>query len=215
MILILLDIDRTLVHAVSNYRLNSEWCNYFETFNYENYTIFKRPHLTTFLDTLFYHLSDEYKMNIQIGLFTAGSQHYTNHIIENIFKDYPLNRNYVFSDYHSNQSWLFDYKPKSLDYIKKILSTNEDKNENKNTNNTNKNTVDQIYLIDDSVGVKKYLSDYECYLIPKFYVCTDDFQPVFVKYMKNDTRLLECLNYLRNHLNNNFKSELKSELKDK
>ncbi len=203
MILILLDIDRTLVHAVPNYKLNSEWCNYFETFNYENYTIFKRPHLTTFLDTLFYHLSDEYKMNIQIGLFTAGSQHYTNHIIANIFKDYPLNRNYVFSDYHSNQSWLFDYKPKSLDYIKKILSTNEDKNENKNTN---KNTVDQIYLIDDSVGVKKYLSDNECYLIPKFYVCTDDIHPVFNSYSKDDTKLLVCLNYFNNH----FKNELKS-----
>jgi hypothetical protein len=184
MILLLLDIDRTLVHSVPNYNVNSEWYNHFDSLKYENFTIFIRPHLTTFLDTLFKKQKQNNNKYFQIGIFTAGSWHYMNYITEKIFKDYPLNRNYLFHEYHSDQSLLFDNKLKSLDYIKSFLVLNKQLN-----------PEDDIYLIDDSVSVKNKIGE-NCYLIPKFYVCTDDIQPVFNKKALEDTSLLECLKWI-------------------
>ncbi len=185
MILLLLDIDRTLVHSVPNYNVNSEWYNHFDSLKYENFTIFIRPHLTTFLDTLFKRQKQNNNNKyFQIGIFTAGSWHYMNYITEKIFKDYPLNRNYLFHEYHSDQSLLFDKKQKSLDYIKSLLVLNKQLN-----------PEDDIYLIDDSVSIKNKIGE-KCYLIPKFYVCTDDIQPVFNKKALDETSLLECLKWI-------------------
>lgn len=78
-ILVILDLDETLIHATSKPQ-NEEWD--FEVFNYK---VYKRPYLEQFLEEL--------KKNFYVAIWSSASDDYVNAIVKMIF---PPNYNLEF-----------------------------------------------------------------------------------------------------------------------
>lgn len=76
-LLIILDIDETLVHA-TNVPTQAHW-----DFEIGEYKVFKRPHLDWFLESLLPHF--------HVAVWSSASDDYVNEVVEEIFpKGYPL-----------------------------------------------------------------------------------------------------------------------------
>jgi hypothetical protein len=116
MINILLDLDQTLIAALSPDELDvKKYSTKMEKFKYYNmdgeYTIFERPHLQEFLDFLF-----DKTNNFNVSIWTAASKDYALFIINNIIlpKDKPNRKlDFIFFSYHC--SWSKSKKNGSKD----------------------------------------------------------------------------------------------------
>lgn len=76
-ILVILDLDETLIHATNNPN-RKEWD--FELFDYK---IYKRPYLSKFLEEL--------KKDFEVAVWSSASDDYVNEVVKIIFPDdYPL-----------------------------------------------------------------------------------------------------------------------------
>jgi hypothetical protein len=173
-----LDIDRTLVHALEKYYVKKEWFTHFDHFDYEEYYVFIRPHLKTFLTFLFNDLKKNY--NIKIGLFTAGSHEYALRIVDNLFVPLEIKPDFIFADV-SISTKTTNYLVHTLSEFGEIVDKNN------------------IIMIDDSVSIKK-LNMKECYLINKFILC-DDFQHNFFPECLEDKGLLNCIEFIKTKYN--------------
>ena len=183
--LLLLDIDRTLVHSLPTYLVKDEFKIHFKSFIYDEYTVFIRPYLDTFVQYL-NNISLK-NTNFKIGLFTAGSKKYANFINKYLLT--PLNlkieSKYIFSTKEYDEGFDFDGTRKSLHYISYLTSI----------------PVQNIYLIDDSTGIKnsflKHKDIYNnCYNISKFIVCYDDTH-CFISDSVTNNGLLECIEWIK------------------
>ncbi len=169
--LILLDIDRTLVHAVERRLVLPEWLDHYKYFFWAEYVVFVRPHLTTFLEFLYSQPA------WKIGLFTGGSKEYCEKVAEELFSSYSLYCKFSWNEY--DESFDFDGKRKSTAYIAYKLKIPED----------------EILLLDDSVSLCKQLGD-RAFLVEKFIVCFD-FTNTFVPEMIQNEGLLKCITELK------------------
>ena len=174
---IALDIDRTLVHAVPTSIIKEEWKLKYETLEYDEYTVFIRPYLYTFLDYLF-------STSYEIGLYTAGSREYAEFIRDKLFLYRGYTLSFIFSsDMCINRDNTLQLT-KSLSHISKRLHTEPT----------------SILLVDDSSAIKRYITletgGDHCYLVSKFVVCFDD-SNVFVPQMVENDGLLKCMDYIK------------------
>ena len=183
--LLLLDIDRTLVHSLPTYLVKDEFKTHFNSIIYDEYTVFIRPHLETFVE----YLKDISLKNkdFKIGLFTAGSKNYANFINKKLLSSLNLNieSKYIFSTKEYDESFDFNGTGKSLHYISYLTNI----------------PVQNIYLIDDSTGIKngflKHKDIYNnCYNISKFVVCYDDTH-LFISDSVTNNGLLECIEWIK------------------
>ena len=172
--LVLLDIDRTLMHPVERRFVQPEWKERFQTFEFDQYTVFLRPFLSIFLSYLFSLTSKGTK----VGHFTAGSYNYATHVVKEVFEPHGYKLHCVFSNREYDESLDFDGRPKSVYYVAHKLKIN----------------VNEIILVDDSARVCNPNVPHS-YKIPKFVVCTD-YTNIFGPFMFHDQGLLECYDHL-------------------
>ncbi len=182
--LLLLDIDRTLVHSLLTYLVKDEFKIHFNSIIYDEYTVFIRPHLETFLD----YLKDISLKNkdFKIGLFTAGSKNYANFINKKLLTSLNIESKYIFSTKEYDEGFDFNGTGKSLHYISYLTNI----------------PVQNIYLVDDSLSIKNgFLKHKElynnCYNISKFVVCFDDTH-CFIPESVTNNGLLECIEWIKN-----------------
>ncbi len=170
---IALDIDRTLVYSTFTSNIKNEWLTLFDNFIYENYTVFIRPHLKTFLEYLF-----QPENNFKIGIYTAGGEEYAKLVVEKLFIPNGYTPSFIFISSNSFENVSFDDKQKSVEYLSYKLRI----------------PTKNILLIDDSSAIKK-VNPEGCYLISKFYV-SFDYTHVFNENVLKDEGLLECIEWL-------------------
>ncbi len=176
--LLLLDIDRTLVHSLLTGLVKDEFKTHFKTLIYDEYTVFVRPYLEPFIEFL-------KNTDFKIGIFTAGSKNYAKFINNHLLA--PLNlkieSKYIFSTKEYDEGFDFDGTRKSLNYISYLTNI----------------PVNNIYLIDDSVSVKNGLTKLkdQCYNISKFVVCYDDTH-FFIPNSVTNNGLNECIEFIKN-----------------
>lgn len=170
---IVLDIDRTLVHAILSSKIKDEWKEKFEWFIYDEYTVFLRPKVRIFISFLY---DNEYI----VGIFTAGSYNYSQQIVNHLFKDYKLK--FVFSNKEYEESFDMYGKLKPMEYI--VYKYPDIR-------------IEDCLLIDDSTSIKKYLRE-RCYNIKKFVVCYDNINQ-FNPLSESDSVLVECMEWLKNN----------------
>jgi len=103
MINVVLDLDATLISALSRKELNKKkQAKKMEKFKYSDmegyYTVFERPYLQEFLDYLF--------TNFNVSIWTAASKDYALFIIDKIIAPKETNRkiDFIFFSYHCNWS---------------------------------------------------------------------------------------------------------------
>jgi phosphoserine phosphatase len=176
--LIVLDIDRTIVHSCLKYFVKDNWIENYKTFNFDAYVIFLRPHLEKFLNFL---KEKKYK----VALFTGGDKDYANFIKKNILDKYlnvPLE--FVYSRVEADESFDFDGKLKSVNYISNQINI----------------PVENILLIDDANNVKRGNPN-NCYQISPFVVCCE-IKHIFVPEMINDNQLIKCMDWLTSNFDN-------------
>ncbi len=166
--LLLLDIDRTLVHACPNFRVQKKWLDWYDHFDFDNYTVFVRPNMKQFLDFVFEHFS--------VGIFSAGGCEYVDVVIQNLFVDRPLS--IVLSSNDCDTCFEQTKKSKCTQYALNLYNTKY---------GCNLSCFD-IKLIDDShmIMVQNFST---CHLIPKFIVCYDD-SDVSIDSNKDDNELI-------------------------
>lgn len=173
--LIVLDIDRTLVHSVVKYFVKSDWSNHYKTLKFNNYIVFLRPLLEDFLNFL---KEKKYK----VGLFTGGDSEYAEFIKKNIFNNFPLE--FVYSKVECEESFDYDGKLKSVNYLSQSLDI----------------PVENILLIDDANNVKR-ANPNNCYQISPFVVCCE-IKHFFVPEMIQDNQFIKCMDWLTSNFNN-------------
>jgi hypothetical protein len=171
---IALDIDRTLVCSVRTYYVKKEWLTMFDSFIFDNYTVFIRPHIKSFLNYLF-----DPENKFKVGIYTAADEEYAKVVIDKLFTPDRYEPEFVFSSTDSYQNKKFDGKDKSVEYLSYKLNI----------------PINNILLIDDSSAIKKVNLE-GCYLIPKFFICFDNNVNVFNTKAQTDEELLECKKWL-------------------
>ncbi len=169
---IILDIDRTLVHAVSKYVIKEDWKDKFEWFISEPYVVFFRPQIREFIKFLFDN-------NYKVGLFTAGSKEYAEEIVHNLFKNYKLE--FVFSNEHYDEGFDMFGKLKPLEYIVYKNPHLE---------------LDDCIIVDDSSLIKNSNGD-RCYKIKPFCICYDD-SHAFINSSEEDNELFKFMEWVKN-----------------
>lgn len=184
MLLVILDIDNTLVHTLPNKFIIEEWKNDFNTYCYDDQTIFLRPHLIKFLD-------DVFKLdNVKFGVFTAGSESYANTICNFLFKDKKL-----------------EFLLSRFDYIDCYQKTNKFKDINYVLNRYPEFKDYKVVIIDDHPFVKQSNPD-DCYFIPAFSVLNDpkielyldikkNLNELYNKEAKNDNELIQLIDFVK------------------
>lgn len=188
--IIILDIDRTLVHSIPNliYQqmlkhdtitfnnetiIIKEWIQSFKIINWDNYYVVIRP----YLDILFDYFKNN---NISFAIFTSAGKEYAEFISNYIEINYNCKPMFIFSLIEANESIIRFGKPKTKAYIMYKFPDLD---------------INNVILVDDSKQIKTANGDF-CYLIPQFCIC-DDFIHQIVPYMKDDNELLNLINYLK------------------
>jgi hypothetical protein len=176
MLYLSLDIDRTLVHACPTRFVKPEWLTHFKSFIYEEYTVFVRPYLQEFLTYL-----ETIQDKVKIGLFTAGSIHYKNFIIEELFED-KVKLDFTFSANDYDNAFDLYGTRKPMQYVANKLNTD----------------VKNILMVDDSNAIFRDNSIFanNFYLISKFVVC-DDFKHNFFDQILQDRALLDLIQWVQ------------------
>lgn len=169
---IILDIDRTLIHAVSKYIVKEEWKDKFEWFISDNFIVFLRPHVREFIDFL-------YNNNYKVGIFTAGSYDHANSVVNNLFNNRKLE--FVFSNEQYDEGFDMFGKLKPIEYI--VYKHPEI-------------DIDECIIIDDSSLIKNS-NGHRCYKINPFCICCDD-RPIFISSSEEDTGLFKFIEWIKN-----------------
>lgn len=154
-ILIILDLDETLVHATET-KLKQK-----EDVRVSNYFVYKRPHLEFFLQELFEHF--------KIGIWSSGNDDYVEKIVNEIT---PKNINFEIIWGRSRCSIKRDFESQDYYYEKRL-----DKLKRKGF------TLEKILLIDDSP--EKARKNYGNAVYIKEFIGnkTDNELPMLLKYL--------------------------------
>lgn len=166
--LIVLDIDRTLVHACPQQYVQNKWNEWYNSFDFDMYKVYIRPNMQQFLDFLFDHFD--------VGVFTAGGNEYADVIVEHLFAERKLQ--FVLSSDHCDECFEETNKSKCMQWLLKWYNKTYDK----------KLGLCDIKLIDDS-HMHMMNNPSCCYLIPKFIVCYDESNQS-IDTMKDDNELI-------------------------
>lgn len=143
--LLLLDLDETLIHSTTK-KLNNK-----ETFLFENYFVYTRPHLNWFLNEISNHF--------RIGIWSAADELYVSTIVEQILpKDFKL-------EIMWGQNWCnYKLNGETNTYVYE-----------KDVNNLTKLNfkLNEILLVDDSL-YNTNLNKENAFLIKPFFGDTND-----------------------------------------
>jgi RNA polymerase II subunit A small phosphatase-like protein len=188
-ILLILDIDETLIHATK------EQLNQKHDFKIEDYYVYKRPFLDEFIS--------EIKLSFKIGIWSSASDQYVERIVQEIFdEEYPLEfiwgssrcvyrRNYRLDELrlvgHSNASHYHYVKP-----LKKLKRQGYD--------------IERMLIIDDSPH--KCQDNYGNAIYPKeFKGGKDDNE---LKYLLNYLEILKNKSNLRSIEKRNWRNKIEN-----
>ncbi len=138
-LLVILDLDETLIHATSNPPHNN-W-----DFEIEHYKIFKRPGLDAFIIKL--------KEYFDVAVWSSASDDYVNEVVKHIF---PENYDLKFVWGRSKCTLQIDYDAiENLGYFDENNHTNYTKRIKK-LKNVVSQTKEQILIIDDTPSKARY-----------------------------------------------------------
>jgi hypothetical protein len=173
--LVVLDIDRTLVHACPTIHVQNKWLEWYDHFEFDCYTVFVRPMMKEFLEFLFDHFD--------VGIFTAGGNEYADVVVKQLFQP-QQHLQFVFSSDDCDQCFEETKKMKCMNWLLNIYNTKCSKNL----------TLQDVKLIDDS-HIHMMNNFKCCYLMPQFIVCYDGCNRS-INAMKDDKELLLLQEYL-------------------
>jgi len=168
---VVLDIDRTLIHSVLKCIVKEEWRKHFETLEVDEFVVFLRPHVREFIKFL-------YDNDFKVGIFTASSREYASEIVEYLFKDRDVLFFFSNNEYEESLDKYNRFKP--LEYVADIVDNIG---------------IDKCVIIDDSSTIKKSNGE-RCYKINPFVVCFDDV-PKFYDLSIDDTGLVNCIEWIK------------------